>query len=632
MGKGMLRRLTIQNFKGFRHYDVEFSRLNLLVGGNNSGKTTIFHALQLFFWALEQIADDRDANVVLGKTQTSEIPVIPYADVRDVFFNQRLRTERNPTHIRLAVQADDVPELAIDLYQAYGRNFMIAGNDVTLTTKQFADVRRLAPVFVPSTGGVTAREDYYRPVSIDTMIHQGRQNQVLRNLVYGVRQSGEWEEFSDIIEPLFHLTDIDVPFDGENDLWLKAVYKEADVALDFVSAGSGFLQVVNLLTFLFRNPSKVALLDEPDSHMHEDLLRLAFDILDRMSLRRGLQVLIATHSPILIDEAGLENILLIDRADAAPMKAQHIEELVPLLADRGLSLPPSKVMDTLRSRKVLFVEGEEEDYKEFILSFGQILDPHFKVATRGLIVFEIGEGHKDWPFDAIGAFQRLIGAELKYVYVSDRDLMMPQEVASREARALREGQLIKHLSRRNRECYLIEPDVLSRLLQKKWMEKHGGRDFPPIISANGISAWFLDYAASQEDLTRTVLNVANEPNLRGDAAHRTAMTQEMNCYFREQYTEVIARRGIPWRLLDGKQALKAFRRYIAENLGLNFRDVEAAATFLPDEVAPDLRAIVLQLRSLFPAMEATRHKESTRGESRMRNEDDDRPLFRGVST
>src|SRR5206468_75168 len=124
-----------------------------------------------------------------------------------------------------------------------------------------------------------------------------------------------------MVKPLFSLDGLNVPFDDTRDEWLTATYEENSCEFDFVSAGSGFLQVINLLSFLFLHTSRVALLDEPDSHMHDDLQRLTFDLLDKLSQKRDIQIVIATHSPTLIDAAGLEHVLLIDRTFKRPLQA-----------------------------------------------------------------------------------------------------------------------------------------------------------------------------------------------------------------------------------------------------------------------------------------------------------------------
>jgi hypothetical protein len=591
--------LLIENFKCFKRFHLHLDRLSLLVGGNNSGKTTVFHALQLIFWCVNQIVNEDANNVTLGKTQVTEIPVLPYDHLRDIFHNQQVRAGRQPAHLRLTLETVGLPPVVIEVYQAYSRNFMVTGNELSLTKEQFARLQDLTPIFVPGTIGITTKEDFYRPIALESLIRAGRQNQVLRNLLFQLRESQkDWDDFVAILKPLFRLHGIDVPFDVDSDLWLKAIYDEGSSQLDLVSAGAGFLQIVNLLTFLFRYKTRVALLDEPDSHMHEDLLRLAFDLLDNLSESRNLQLIIATHSPVLIDAAGLGSVLLIDKTFEKPLHAQDVESLVPLLSDRGLSLPPSKVMDTLRSRRVLFVEGEEKDYEHFLMAFGSVLRAGFRSLIRGLTVFEIGEGRKDWPFDAIEAFQRLIGVQLQYHYLSDRDFLLPSEVDEREARATSEGQKIQHLERRNRECYLLEPSILARVLCKKWIGKD--TSFPSQLEEAGVHEWLLDYAKQAEEKVRTAILVEHESYLRGPAEHRTRKTAQVLEYFRENYTTVVARGELPWRLLDGKQCLKAFRRHVADAWRIHFQDSDVIGCFTPEEVPQDICALVHSVLQMFP--------------------------------
>lgn len=49
MGKLMLESLEVQNFRGFHHLQIErLGRVNLIVGKNNVGKTSLLEALQLY--------------------------------------------------------------------------------------------------------------------------------------------------------------------------------------------------------------------------------------------------------------------------------------------------------------------------------------------------------------------------------------------------------------------------------------------------------------------------------------------------------------------------------------------------------------------------------------------------------
>lgn len=49
MGKLLLESLEIQNFRGFHHLQIEkLGRVNLIVGKNNIGKTSLLEALELY--------------------------------------------------------------------------------------------------------------------------------------------------------------------------------------------------------------------------------------------------------------------------------------------------------------------------------------------------------------------------------------------------------------------------------------------------------------------------------------------------------------------------------------------------------------------------------------------------------
>ncbi len=595
----MITSLKIANLKGFEDYVVNFSRLNLLVGGNNSGKTTVFHALQLFFWCVDQTTDFGAGSVTFKKTQVPELGGIPYFVARDLFFKQRTRVKNAPTRITLGITADGVPDISFKIYPAFSRNLMVDGGNTKISAHEYEALSYLKPVYVPGTIGITVREEMYREVAQERMILEGRQNQVLRNLVYRLKQQRAWDSFVEMISPLFNLQGLDAPFDTVKDEWMTAVYTEDGCTFDLISAGSGFLQVINLLSFLFLHTSRVALLDEPDSHMHDDLQKLTFELLDKLSQDRNIQLIIATHSATFIDSAGLDNVLLIDRSFKAPLQAQDVDKLVPMLGDRGIALPPAKVMNTLKSRRVLFVEGYDDDYAEFIQRIGEVYKPGFRAQTRGLTVFETTGATQKWPFDAIDAFQKLIGVPLRYVFLSDRDFLTDQQLQDREARARSEAKSIQHLQRRHRESYLLEPKVLARVVTLKWEAKHSGESLPANLDENGINDFILNYARSAANAIRARFQADQDPNLRLAASEKVAALQILNDFSDEAFTEPLSANQIPYKLLDAKQALKALRTHIANTAGISFSDREIIDSFRQNEIPPEIGVTLEAVLSLF---------------------------------
>ena len=596
----MITRISFSNFKGFSKYEVDFSRLNLLVGGNNSGKTTIFHALQLIFWCIERTVDVSETQATFRKTQVAQIGALPYFTHRDIFYRQQLQAGRETIKIELMIETDATPPLRFTIYRAFSRNLMIDGAEQKITRAQYERLTAMKPVYIAGAVGITVQEEYLRAVSQQRLIAEGRQNQVLRNLVYRLQQSGEWEAFTNFVSPLFALQGMAVPFDMDKDEWLSATYVEDGCEFDLVSAGSGFLQTINLLCFLFLNESRTALLDEPDSHMHDDLQRLVFDALNQLSARKKLQLIIATHSPTMVDAAGLESVRLVDRKQERPLVAQSVDTLIPLLADQGLSLPPNKVLETLRVRRAVFVEGLEADYNAFLATVGEAYAPGFGARTRGLNVFETGGASKKWPIDAIACFEKLLGTQLQYVYLSDRDFLTDNDVADRERAAATAGTAIVHLERRHRESYILAPAVLARVIAERWA-RHSSEELPSELTEESLLNWILVKARTLEDSTRSALLVEHEPNLRGDRDHRAAGTTRVNEYFRTAYTDPLARNEIPYKLLDAKAVLRSLRSTIAETFKISFSDVEVFRAFKSTELPADLRRLIDRILGMFPA-------------------------------
>jgi hypothetical protein len=592
----MITELGIEYFKGFERFDTRFKQINLLVGANNSGKTSIFHALQLFWWCLDRTARETTNGITLKKTQVAEIPAIPHSSPHDLFFNQKIRMGRGPTRMRISVTTEAVDEVEFQIYSAFANNFMISGEDKELSIEQFEDLRAMRPLFIPGLVGVTVREDVARPLTVERLIREGNQSQVLRNIVNEVKKKERLDEFLEIIQPLFDVSGLEVPFDPRTDEWLTVEYEEGDNKFDLISAGSGFLQVINLIGFLLLHQPKVALIDEPDSHMHDDLQRLTFDVFRRLADEQAIQFIVSTHSSTLIDEAGLNRVLLIDNSLQAPIRLEETETASSTFADQGIDFVPSKVIEVLRTQKALFVEGKDSDYKDFLSILGQKLNPSFRMKAQRLTIFETEGLSSKWPFDAISAFERLMGVELNYVYLSDRDFLRPEDISERECRANSHVDRLFHTARRTRESYLIEPSILARLLAKKWRSANGDEPIPIDISEEGIVNFILEYAEQHSAKARSNLHIQNESYLRSD---RQARTLELTQLFDQQYETPLEEGRIPLALLNSKGALASLRTHIGDEYQIHFSDREVFREFEPEEVPQDIQVVVEAISNLF---------------------------------
>lgn len=96
-----ITKLIIHNFKCFKHFEMDFSdNVNVIVGNNNEGKTTIFEAIHLALTASingknvvadipSHIFNKDTVNEYLCKIKAGTVAVLPKAYV-ELFFSSKV--------------------------------------------------------------------------------------------------------------------------------------------------------------------------------------------------------------------------------------------------------------------------------------------------------------------------------------------------------------------------------------------------------------------------------------------------------------------------------------------------------------------------------------------------------------
>ena len=80
--------------------------------------------------------------------------------------------------------------------------------------------------------------------------------------------------------------------------------------LDLSSAGRGLQQTLLLLARLYANPRTVLLLDEPDAHLEVLRQRQIYQLLTAVAARQGSQIVAASHSEVVLNEAANRDVVI----------------------------------------------------------------------------------------------------------------------------------------------------------------------------------------------------------------------------------------------------------------------------------------------------------------------------------
>ncbi|RFC51987.1 MAG: putative ATP-dependent endonuclease of the OLD family [Verrucomicrobia bacterium] len=375
----MITRLSVRNFKKLEFDDLELGQNVVLIGPNNSGKTSVLQALALWetglrAW-LEKRGEESRAEPRLGITMNRQAALavpVPEASLlwrdRHVRESQRINGSQRTRNIRIeiAVEGETAGKAwscGLEFDYANEESFScrplrIAGQD----EKQIEDCEfRVIPpraaalrfAYLPAMSGLSDREFLKQPEEIAFHIGTGQTAQVLRNICYQLASTnaGAWDTVCHAIRVLFG-AGLQVPERTQRaELVLTYVEHESGVRLDISSAGRGLQQTLLLLAYMHSHPGSVLLLDEPDAHLEILRQREVFRLISEHAARLHSQVIAASHSEVVLGEAAATGqvIAFVGKPHTLNKGPSH---LIKALADLGWD----QYYQAERKRWVLYLE------------------------------------------------------------------------------------------------------------------------------------------------------------------------------------------------------------------------------------------------------------------------------------
>lgn len=304
----ILRRVVIKNFKRFDTLVFDLPGHTVIAGPNNMGKTTLLQAIaawDLTFRTWQQLNNFHRRGgayqyAPIARQTFSAVPLRQF----DLLWSDR--NINQPIEIQLEFDTG----VSINMVISHDTTEQIKVHPSSAVDPVVVKNFSLSTVFVPPMTGLSREEPLYaRDETVNGLLAQGRPGEVLRNLLVKAHQSNAWPKLQEAIRRLFHY-DLIPPVVGAN---IVAEYKRvgSKTTYDIASAGSGFQQVLMLLTFLHTRPGSILLLDEPDAHLHVILQDAIYGELRSVAASTKSQLIIATHSEVIIDSVDPRELCLM---------------------------------------------------------------------------------------------------------------------------------------------------------------------------------------------------------------------------------------------------------------------------------------------------------------------------------
>jgi len=383
-GDFMITNIIIENFKKLDKTNLDLSSAVVFVGPNNSGKTSALQAMTLWGVGLRKWAEVKKTSkakkrpgVAINRKELLTIP-IPSAKqlwkdlgTREV---KKINGRQDTKNINISIKVEGFSNgvkwnLGFEFVFANPESFYCKLLNPTMKNLQqnieAALDERIG--LLPPMSGLTSEEDKVEMGTINSRIGEGKTADILRNLCWYVSTGREnkWEKLTALIKQLFGVELRKPEFDKSTGK-ITMTYIENGKEFDLSNGGRGFHQILLLFSYIYSHENTVLLIDEPDAHLEILRQKEIFDILTREAKKENSQVIIATHSTTVLQEAA-------EKSDIVAFIGQpHIVNNSSQLAKSLTTIGFDQYLLAEQERWVLYLEGSTD--LAILQSFAKVLN------------------------------------------------------------------------------------------------------------------------------------------------------------------------------------------------------------------------------------------------------------------
>lgn len=493
----MIRRVTVHNFKRFGSQEFDLSESVVLAGPNNAGKSTLLQAIATWKFAVDRWVAGRSRRGGRYKSvpiTRNDFTAVPLREMNLLWTDRTVSgggIRRTLTPTRAAPPGASRP-IAIHVEGCSGHGNWRCGIELWYANREMVyvrpvplhgdgreetyppqGVRDIDVVHVPPLSGILRDEPRYERGLQDLCVGQARPGDILRNLLWEIAESDAdgWESMVRHIRDLFWLELLRPEYSSDRP-FIDCEYRDRGTRrpLDLSNAGSGTLQVILLLAFLYARPGSVLLLDEPDAHQHVILQKQVYTLLRKIALQRRGQVVVATHSEILLDATTPSRVLAFvgdsPRLLATKRDRDRIRE----------ALKSVSTVDLLRAREsgaVLYLEGNSDE--TILREWARILNHPARQFLEKGYVYHLGGRRLKHARAHLFALQGHFPA-IRALCLLDGDMRDEPE-----SEALSCGLQVSRWRRYEIENYLLQPSAIARFLEDSEAAKRTAVEFWQLV-------------------------------------------------------------------------------------------------------------------------------------------------------
>ena len=385
----MITQLTLRNFKSVSEQVYQFTAFDLLVGRNNSGKSTVLQSLAIWQFCVDEFhraqrsGNSKGGGIQIVLPNFTALPVpefnLLWKDRTDRAYPINAKTgKKKQTFILIEIllewrQPDGSRQsFGVELRYHSPQTVYAIPVGGWQAFKGASTLPRIA--YMPPFSGLEPAEKWLDKAPIRQQVGKGQPGSVLRNLLLQVwRPAGnaapeehrkksknppppaDWTELATVIKRWFSVDLLPPKYDSAKDVYIGMEYQQNGKTYDLISGGSGFHQAMTLLAFLYGYQPTTILLDEPDAHLHVNLQREILDYFKKKSAEKGVQFLIATHAEEFAKGVDAQQIMSLLKQ--VPTRITSTPEVLRAMSE----VSNEDIARLVGAPYMVYVEGESDE-------------------------------------------------------------------------------------------------------------------------------------------------------------------------------------------------------------------------------------------------------------------------------
>ena len=367
-----IRSVHVRRFKGINDAPFDTSPINVFIGANNSGKSTLAQVIHFSVGLLQSIELagrwGNKASVVVSLSPT-QLLYSPCVDLYALGAGGQLY-ESADSAIEVSMILDNGEKIDLTIRKGRNTNILVSVENAT-AAKTIASIAKPFTIFSPGLAGIARNEEYISDGVLLRTIARGDANLVFRNILCrlhdGAHQTA-WSEFMDDLRKLFPNIDIKVMYQSDTDEHIMVFADVGAASTPIELAGTGVLQAVQILAYVHYFHPSVIVLDEPDSHLHPNNQRLLCKLLQVVAEERDTQVFLTTHSRHVVDALGGQATFLWVRNGTTEIMDQDRD--LAVLLDIG-ALDVKEMLSQSQAKCIVLTEDALKRGLEILLDASQ---------------------------------------------------------------------------------------------------------------------------------------------------------------------------------------------------------------------------------------------------------------------